>query len=96
MQTVGIKTLKDNLSAYVRAAQAGETVLVTDRGKVIAELVPPRAPSVTTSAAELLAQLALEGIVTPAKRRSAAPPAPMPLASFGDLMRGLAADREDR
>jgi antitoxin (DNA-binding transcriptional repressor) of toxin-antitoxin stability system len=96
MQTVGIKALKDHLSVYVRAAEAGETVLVTDRGKVIAELVPPRAPAMPASAVELLAQLAREGVVTPAKRRSASPPASMPLASFEELMRGLAADREDR
>jgi prevent-host-death family protein len=96
MQTVGIKALKDNLSAYVRAAQAGETVLVTDRGKVIAELVPPRAPALPTSAGEVLAQLAREGIVTRAKRHSASPPASISLATFEDLMQGLAADREDR
>ncbi len=40
MQTVGLKTLKDKLSAYVRAAASGETVLVTDRGRVVAEIVP--------------------------------------------------------
>jgi prevent-host-death family protein len=41
MRKVGIKQLKNELSAYVRAAEAGEIVLVTDRGKVVAELVPP-------------------------------------------------------
>ena len=42
MHSVGIKTLKNKLSEYVRAAAAGETVLVTDRGQVVAELVSPR------------------------------------------------------
>ena len=40
MQTVGIKALKNNLSEYIRAAEAGETVQVTDRGRVVAEIVP--------------------------------------------------------
>lgn len=39
MQSVGIKTLKNRLSEYVRTATAGETVLVTCRGQVVAELV---------------------------------------------------------
>lgn len=43
MKAVGIKTLKNKLSAYVRLAASGETVLVTDRDQVVAELVPPRA-----------------------------------------------------
>ena len=42
MRSVGLKVLKNRLSEYVRAAAAGETVLVTDRGQVVAELLPPR------------------------------------------------------
>lgn len=41
MLAVGIKELKAKLSEYVRAAKAGETVLVTDRGEVVAALGPP-------------------------------------------------------
>lgn len=41
MQTVGIRELKNKLSAYVRQVEAGDVVLVTDRGRVVAELVPP-------------------------------------------------------
>jgi antitoxin (DNA-binding transcriptional repressor) of toxin-antitoxin stability system len=37
----GIRELKDNLSAYIRRAEAGERVLVTAHGRVVAELVPP-------------------------------------------------------
>ena len=40
MRTVGLKTLKNKLSEYVRAAAAGETMLVTDRGRVVAEIGP--------------------------------------------------------
>ncbi|MGK2850153.1 MAG: type II toxin-antitoxin system Phd/YefM family antitoxin [Candidatus Limnocylindrales bacterium] len=38
---VGIRELKDHLSKYVRQVEAGDVVLVTDRGKVVAELAPP-------------------------------------------------------
>jgi antitoxin (DNA-binding transcriptional repressor) of toxin-antitoxin stability system len=42
MRTVGLKTLKNKLSEYVRLAAAGETVVVTDRGRTVAEIGPPR------------------------------------------------------
>lgn len=37
----GIRELRNNLSRYVRRVEAGEHVAVTDRGRVVAELVPP-------------------------------------------------------
>lgn len=45
MKAVGIKVLKDNLSRYLRAVREGETVYVTDRDTVIAEIHRPRAPA---------------------------------------------------
>jgi prevent-host-death family protein len=42
MHTVGLKILKNKLSEYVRLAAGGETVVITDRGRVVAEIVPPR------------------------------------------------------
>ena len=41
MKTVGLRDLKNRLSEYVRQVRSGEGVLVTDRGEVVAELVPP-------------------------------------------------------
>lgn len=38
---VGIRELKNNLSQYVRRVEAGDVLIVTDRGRVVAELVPP-------------------------------------------------------
>jgi len=40
MQTVGIRELKAKLSKYLRYARKGEVVLVTDRGRVVAEIRP--------------------------------------------------------
>jgi len=41
MRAVGLKTLKNKLSEYVRLVAGGETVLGTDRDRVVAEIVPP-------------------------------------------------------
>jgi prevent-host-death family protein len=41
MKTVGLRELKNRLAEYVRDVRSGEGVLVTDRGEVVAELVPP-------------------------------------------------------
>jgi prevent-host-death family protein len=41
MKTVGLRELKNRLAEYVRAVRSGDGVLVTDRGEVVAELVPP-------------------------------------------------------
>ena len=49
MKTVGIRELKNRLSEYIRLVRAGETVLVTDRGVVVAELRPPGMPTVEDS-----------------------------------------------
>jgi prevent-host-death family protein len=38
MKAVGVRELKAHLSRYLRDVQDGEVVLVTDRGRVVAEL----------------------------------------------------------
>jgi len=42
-RTVGLRELKNHLSEYVRMVRAGDHVQVTDRGQVVAELIPPGA-----------------------------------------------------
>lgn len=41
MKTVGLRELKNRLSAYVREVRAGHPIVVTDRGRVVAELRAP-------------------------------------------------------
>lgn len=41
MVSVGIRELKNRLSEYVRRVRRGEEFLVTDRGRVVAELREP-------------------------------------------------------
>lgn len=40
MERVGVAELKDNLSRYLRAAEAGVEVEITDRDRPIARIVP--------------------------------------------------------
>jgi prevent-host-death family protein len=40
MKTVGVRALKQNASAVVAAAAAGESVTITDRGRPVAQLIP--------------------------------------------------------
>jgi prevent-host-death family protein len=37
---VGVRELKGNLSLYIHKAQSGEIVVVTERGKVVVQIVP--------------------------------------------------------
>src|SRR5947208_1103633 len=65
MRAVGLRTLKNKLSEYVRLAASGETVLVTDRDRVVAEIVPPQAGRGTFLGDAMLADAVRRGWVTP-------------------------------
>jgi prevent-host-death family protein len=41
MRAAGVREIKNKLSAYLRLVAEGDTVLVTDRGRVVAQLAPP-------------------------------------------------------
>lgn len=65
MKVVGIKELKAKLSEYVRLVKAGETVLVTERDEVVAELRPARRQTpVPERFEDVLEALAVSGEVT--------------------------------
>ena len=96
MRAVGLKVLKNKLSEYVRLAASGETVLVTDRERVVAELVPPRPDRGTTAAEALFAEDIRKGLITPARDRTRPIPPRRPVMSFDELMRELDEDRADR
>lgn len=42
MKAIGVKELKARLSEYLRLVKAGETILVTERNEVVAEMRPAR------------------------------------------------------
>jgi prevent-host-death family protein len=100
MQKVGLKTLKNKLSEYVRLAASGETVVITDRGRPVAEIVPPRGdpPSAEGRLLSAFEQRGLrEGWLRPAVIRDGSPPPRKPIKglTLEQLMAELDEDRED-
>jgi len=62
MKTVGSRELKNRLGRYLGMVGRGETIIVTDRGKPVARLVPPEPePKTTYSVEDLLKRLEAEG-----------------------------------
>jgi prevent-host-death family protein len=97
MQAVGIKALKNKLSEYLRAVAAGETVLVTDRGRVVAELVPPRVREDASPAERKMGELIRAGLVRPSRVSAKARlPRRKPVAKLAEVMRELDQGRADR
>jgi prevent-host-death family protein len=94
MITVGLKALKNKLSEYVRLAAAGETIVITDRNRAVAEIVPPRRPGHES----FIERGVREGWLTPATDRSGRPPPrkPVPGYTLEELLADLDRDREDR
>jgi len=41
MKTVGSRELKNRLGRYLGLVRKGETIIVTDRGKTVAHMIPP-------------------------------------------------------
>lgn len=99
MKTVGIKELKNKLSEYVRLAAAGERVLVTDRGKVVAELREARDINDPLMDDPWFAEQVRLGHITPATNPSNEPlhlKRDYPLFPLEEILRDLDESREDR
>lgn len=96
MRVVGIKVLKNKTSEYVRLAASGETVLVTDRDRVVAELGPPSAGRAPAVGDAQLAELMRRGLLRPPLVASTEPPSSRPVRSLAKILAGLAEDRGER
>jgi antitoxin (DNA-binding transcriptional repressor) of toxin-antitoxin stability system len=96
VRVVGVKVLKNKLSEYVRLAASGETVLVTDRDRVVAELVPPRAGRAERLEDAQLAEAVRKGWITPPLTHSPDPPPRSPVADWQTLLAELEVDRGER
>jgi len=69
-RAVGIRQLKDSLSEQLRRVRSGETVLITDRGREIARIVP-------AGVSDGLLEMARRGeVVLPSAPRRRVRPAP--------------------
>jgi antitoxin (DNA-binding transcriptional repressor) of toxin-antitoxin stability system len=67
MKTVGVRDLKIHLSAHLRDVARGDVILVTDRGRVVAELRAPGAAEKSLTREELARQRLIErGLLKPA------------------------------
>jgi antitoxin (DNA-binding transcriptional repressor) of toxin-antitoxin stability system len=98
MRTIGIRELKAQLSRALRDVQDGEVYLVTDRGRVVAEL---RQPSSADSASltkvdQAKLRLAAAGELRVAERARVPSRAPGPQASDGTAQAWLDWTRGDR
>jgi prevent-host-death family protein len=81
MADVGIRALKQNASAVVAAAVAGETVTVSDRGRPVAQLTAiPLSP---------LARLLAAGKARPPRHDIRDLPAPLPGPSLSDELQAM-------
>jgi len=61
MKTTTVSKLKASLSGYLKRVKAGNEVIVTERGKPVAKLVPITQPE---SMSERLREMEKEGLVT--------------------------------
>lgn len=101
MRTVGLKVLKNKLDEYVRLAAGGETVLVTDHDRVVAELVPPQPARNADQGADKPRgawwdEAVRQGLITPATKKGPLPRKPIPGLTIEQLMKELDEDRADR
>jgi prevent-host-death family protein len=96
MRTVGVKTLKNKLSEYLRLVQRGERVLISDRDRVVAELVPPDQSRSPLVADAVLAEMVRSGVLLPALRPPGPPPSAPPVARWSELQEELALGRSER
>ncbi len=93
MKTAGIRELKTHLSGYLRDVERGEIVLVTDRGRVVAELRPPGAAERGAAPADLrYRKLVDRGMLRPAAAPGAIDWAALPVLR---LRRGSSKDLLD-
>jgi prevent-host-death family protein len=101
-RTAGVRDLKAHFSAYLRRVRDGETVTITDRGAVIAQLTPPPPLPPEDEMERTLVQLERTGqIVRPTLtmtqlRSRLQAGAKSPAARRGATQRILDEDREDR
>jgi antitoxin (DNA-binding transcriptional repressor) of toxin-antitoxin stability system len=96
MRSVGLKILKNKLSKYVRLAAAGETILVTDRDRVVAELGPPREGRSARLDDAQLADAVRHGWLSPPLLVRETPPPSVPVAPLREILAELDEDRGDR
>ncbi|MGH2355965.1 MAG: type II toxin-antitoxin system Phd/YefM family antitoxin [Chloroflexota bacterium] len=94
MQTASVSQLKAGLSGYLKSVKAGEEVIVVERGKAIARVVPFTRSGPTPAEYE---DMVRAGLIRPAKR--SVPPdfwdKPLVEDPDGLVLKALLAEREE-
>jgi len=95
MRSVNISNLKAKLSAHIQLVRAGHEVLVCDRNKPVARIVPVRPVDLSEQERALVARGAL---TPPLKRRPASVSWPRPPGNISDkvMERVWREERESR
>ncbi len=94
MVTVGARELKTRLGTYLRRVREGSVILVTERGRPVAELRP--LPPAASNEEEKLLELAARGLVTLGTARRLAPSIePVPVRG-GSVANTIVEERDDR
>jgi antitoxin (DNA-binding transcriptional repressor) of toxin-antitoxin stability system len=96
MRAVALTELEEKAGEYVHLAEGGETVLVIEQDRVLAELIPPRRSAVPLAAQTPLADAVQKGWIQPAAFTAGTPPRGGPVASSHDLLQALQRDRSGR
>ena len=97
MKTIGVRELKSQLSRVLREVQGGDTVLVTDRGRVVAELRTPDGSTFVESRTDrVLARLAGAGVLRLAESSRMPYRASPVRAADGTARELLDAERDER
>lgn len=93
MKRIGVRELRQSASRYLASVKAGETVEVTERGKLIALLGPPGGPQ--SARDRLIAAERLIPAASPTGRLRS--PRPVPIATGEPSNQELLdAEREER
>ncbi|MFQ5667427.1 MAG: type II toxin-antitoxin system Phd/YefM family antitoxin [Candidatus Binatia bacterium] len=96
MKSVPVRELKNRLSTYLRDVRAGEVVLITDRGNVVAELRRPTIELALGPVERALQGLRACGVEVTGLEQSAAVYRPSPLTrsvASADLLEEERGDR---
>lgn len=91
MKAVGVRELKQNASAVVAEAAAGEIITITDRGRPVAQIVPlpdDRLSGLISAGRARPARRSLDDLAPPPKRRRGAEP-------LSDVLKHMRADDRD-
>lgn len=93
MRTVNISDLKARLSAHLQFVRDGEELLVCDRNKPVARIIPCSADDEPERERRLIAR----GILVPPKKRRSPLPWPNPPGNISDeVMEKLWQEERDR